>query len=321
MDHSPAATASPSATAPSTTTPPPATTGLPENVFYVGYPEWEGINFYRVRRGVAYPLTSFGVLASTAVDLSADGRTSVIVGAGRSAAITVLGAGGGLNNVPGVAADPTCGALALSPGGDRVVFGSRDAATGRRRLEVVEADGSNRHVLATGTGPTFGCLPRWSGDGSTVGHLSAGALVTVRADGTGSRTHVIDGLPAGYVIHGLVGLSWDGTRAILDGKAGACACPDRRYWGISLGDPYVVDLTSGRAARLTSPDGPVVGAVFDRGGNLLVRVRDGQRYAIELLSAEGAVLQRQAEPPQEGTVTDQASGKVFETVNLVGFAP
>jgi hypothetical protein len=100
----------------------------------------------------------------------------------------------------------------------------------------------------------------------------------------------------------------------------ACACGDRRYWGIANGDPYIVDLSTGRATPLTSPNGIVVGALFDPANNLVVRVKTGNAYAIELLSPVGQVLKRRIEARQEGTVTNDL-GEVYETVSLVGYRP
>jgi hypothetical protein len=291
---------------------------LPTTLFYVGYPDWDGIYFYRMGRDSRlYGLTGAGQRTVLDFDLSADGRVPAYA-LQSTGAITMMT---DTRMVPDVKVDATCGAFAISPTGDRIVFGARDEETGAPTLRIVNPDGTNLRVLASGSSLTrTACHPRWSSDGSTIAYLDEGRVVRVRHDGTSRRVTAVHGLPNGYVIHGLTSLSWDGRRAVLDGSVGPCTCDERRYWGIAHGNPYVVDLDTGRATKLDSPDGLVVGAVFDAHHSLVARVRTGNRYAIELLSLDGRVLDTRVEPPLEGTV-DKDAGQTIEVVHLVGFAP
>lgn len=63
-----------------------------------------------------------------------------------------------------------------------------------------------------------------------------------------------------------------------------------------------------------------MGALFDPANNLVVRVKTGNTYAIELLSPGGQVLKRRIEARQVGTVTNEM-GQVYEAVSLVGYLP
>jgi hypothetical protein len=299
----------------------PPSGGLPTSILYAGYPDPDGVYFYRVGKSDKYyGIMGFAQLDPTEVDLSADGKTAAGASLGpRSRGINLYSDLLGLYTVPGIEADPTCGALALSPNGRRIVFGASSEAA--HTFEIADIEGRNRRVLETGApGARIGCQARWSGDGTTIAYLNDGQLVAISANGANRHTVPVTGLPDGYLVHGLTSLSWNGRYAVIDGKVGPCACPDRRYWGVAHGDPYTVDLTTGRATKLVAPDGPIVGALFDSGDNLLVRVKTGDQYAIELLSLGGQMLHRRVEASQEGSARNE-QGQVYESVTMVGYVP
>ena len=65
-----------------------------------------------------------------------------------------------------------------SPDGTKIAYSGPDQSGRNSQLLVIDADGSNRYVLATGTDPT------WSSDGTKIAYDSPAGIIVVAADGT-----------------------------------------------------------------------------------------------------------------------------------------
>src|SRR5262249_9896483 len=132
-------------------------------------------------RLVTVPLTRLPDFDSTASPVSPDHKNIAWIN-GSTGQLEIANVDGTQRHTVAARVTYPCGSPMWSPDSTKVAFGTGD--TSHTQVEVVDADGSSRHVLdAQG-----GCHPTWSVNASTIAYTVSATVVTINSDGTGRRT-------------------------------------------------------------------------------------------------------------------------------------
>lgn len=137
------------------------------------------------------------------------------------------------------------GAPAWSPDGSRIAFASPDSENRHVGIAVINADGSNYHLLQSPDEFFLDGNPAWSPDGSKIAFTAGGGdhIDVINADGSGRRRLVRRESGEAY---GHMSWSPDGTRIVVETtrpRDGA-GQSDREIWVMNADGSNFVRLTN-----------------------------------------------------------------------------
>jgi TolB protein len=138
----------------------------------------------------------------------------------------------------------------------------------------------------------------WAADGTAIAYADgAGKIFVAAADGSDQRA--VPGLGDGGKLSSfdIESVGPGGARIALWVNDGSAPVGDVAR-GMTVN--AVVDSRTGQRVPLAAAGGEVVQVLIRTDGSMVVRVKDGTRHRIVLLSADGAVLSRVDEPDSLG---------------------